>query len=114
MQSLRCSFEHVATHSRLTAEIAETAEKKILSAFSACFAVQCEMRSWSRDSPGPRVPKSQVSSRRDERVPLPPQDDPVRALLLIEIEPLAVVAAHAFGLHDPRPANRSPFAGALA
>jgi len=31
----------------------------------------------------------------DEHIALPPQNDPMRALLLVEVEPLAVVAAHA-------------------
>src|SRR3954466_3279191 len=42
------------------------------------------------------------------------QDQPVRALLLIHVEPFAVVAAHALALDDQRPANRAPLAGFLA
>src|SRR5262249_62365771 len=52
--------------------------------------------------------------RRYERVALAPQDDPVRALLLIEVQTLAVVAADAFALHDLRAADRAPLAGFLA
>src|SRR6185503_5518042 len=54
-----------------------------------------------------------AGGRRDERVPLAPQDDPVRALLLVHVEPLAVVAPHALALHDPRPADGTPLAGLL-
>src|SRR5262245_20622942 len=38
----------------------------------------------------------------------------MRALLLIEVKSLAVVAADALALHDLRPANRAPLAGLLA
>src|SRR5262249_9213899 len=52
--------------------------------------------------------------RGQKRVSLAPQDDPVGALLLIEVEPLAVVAADALALHDLRSANGAPLAGLLA
>src|SRR6266404_1342556 len=53
--------------------------------------------------------------RGDERLGvLPPQDDPMRAFLLVEIEPLAVVAAHALGDQDLRAADRVPLARLLA
>ncbi len=42
-----------------------------------------------------------------------PDDDPVRALLLVHIETLAVVAAHAFGHDDLRALDRAPLAGFL-
>src|ERR1051326_5847609 len=42
------------------------------------------------------------------------QDDPVRALLLIEIEPLAVVAPHALAPDDSRSLDRAPLARLLA
>ena len=42
------------------------------------------------------------------------QDAPVRALLLVRIQPLAVVAADALGHQDLRPLNRAPLAGLLA
>ena len=38
----------------------------------------------------------------------------MRALLLVEVEPLAVVAAHALARDDLRAANRAPLAGLLA
>src|SRR5690242_162147 len=47
-------------------------------------------------------------------VRLTPDDDPVRALLLVPIEPLAVVAADALGLDDLRTVDRAPVAGLLA
>src|SRR5262245_63239333 len=47
---------------------------------------------------------------RKQLVALAAQNDPVRAFLLIQVEPLAVVAPHAFGLDDFRTSNRAPFA----
>src|SRR5262245_30158400 len=47
-------------------------------------------------------------------VGLPDDDQVVRALLLVGVEPLAVVAADAFALDDLRPLNRAPLAGLLA
>ena len=38
----------------------------------------------------------------------------MRAFLLIEVEPLAVVATHAFALDNLRTADRAPFARLLA
>src|SRR5439155_26770033 len=68
------------------------------------------------------------SSRRDSKtgwscwhhrrtrleVASPPDDDPVRALLLVQIEPLAVIAAHALRLDNPGALNGAPLAGLLA
>ena len=45
---------------------------------------------------------------------LPVYHDPVHALLLVRVDTLAVVAAHALGPHDLRPADGAPLAGALA
>src|SRR6266851_5881172 len=42
------------------------------------------------------------------------QDQPVRALFLVQVEPLAVVAAHAFALDDLRSPDRAPLARLLA
>src|SRR6266550_6110155 len=39
---------------------------------------------------------------------------PVDARFLVRVDPLAVVAAHAFRLDDLRPLNRAPLARALA
>src|SRR5262245_1592613 len=43
-----------------------------------------------------------------------PDDDPMRALLLVHVETLAVVAAHAFGHDDLRALDGAPLAGLLA
>ena len=56
----------------------------------------------------PTASRTAVSPLRSNRI------EPVRALLLIEVEPLAVVAAHALALDDLRPADRAPLAGLLA
>ena len=61
-----------------------------------------------------RVLRGFTGGGRDEHVALAPEDDPVRALLLIQVEPLAVVAAHALALDDLRPADRAPLARLLA
>ena len=53
------------------------------------------------------------SRRRRRRAP-PPDEYPVRALLLVHVEPLAVVTPHAFGHDDLRPLDRAPLAGLLA
>src|SRR5580765_3392032 len=41
-------------------------------------------------------------------------DDPVGTLLLVHVEALAVVAAHALAFHDLRAADGAPIAGLLA
>src|SRR5262245_26504199 len=51
---------------------------------------------------------------RKQLVALAAQNDPVRAFLLIHVEPLAVVAPHALSLDDFRTSNRAPFARLLA
>src|SRR5258708_23689404 len=72
-------------------------------------------RKFQVPSPKSPSPKAQVGvSRRHERIALAPEDDRVRALLLMEVEPLAVVAANAFGLQDLRPLDRAPLARLLA
>src|SRR5207253_10200609 len=62
------------------------------------------------------IPQSLPGLRRvaGEHFALLADDDPVRALLLVHVEALAVVAAHAFRRDDLRSANRAPLAGLLA
>src|SRR5882762_8700608 len=66
-------------------------------------------------------PRSSADVRRardggsdEDLVAATSEDDPMRAFLLVEVEPLAVVAAHAFALDDLRSANRPPLARLLA
>src|SRR5579862_1438826 len=60
--------------------------------------------------------RADCSCWRRRRTPLDgsQQNDPVRALLLIEVKPLAVVAPHALALDDLGSPNRTPLARLLA
>src|SRR6266542_1957625 len=73
-----------------------------------------DLRDVLRDLRGKAVFVLTDGRRHEQLAALASQNDPVRALLLIEVEPLAVVATDALAGDDFRSANRAPFARLLA